>query len=92
MSAFFIYIAGACTVLIIQVIPEALYLYRDWKWHRRYQKMWDRASAEFDMMDAQSLAACKATWAEQPWRYEKWNDDRARYFDMRWQSGQTTEI
>lgn len=92
MNTFIAYIAGACTALIVQYIPEALYIYRDWKWHRRYRKMWDRASAEFDMMDAASLCACQEKWAQQPWRYERWCDDRARYFDMRWNAGQTTEV
>jgi hypothetical protein len=92
MNMIFVFLAGMVATVLLYLASGVPYLYRDWRWHRRYQKMWDRASKEFDLMDPASLDACKAKWAEQPWRYEKWCDDRARYFDMRWNSGHTTEV
>lgn len=92
MKTVLIFLAGMVSTVLIYAASSIPYIYRDWRWHRRYEKMWDKAQREFEKLDESQQAECKAKWAEQPWRYERWSCDRDRYFDMRWNSGHTTEV
>lgn len=92
MKSLIIYIAGVLTPFAILLAVCAKWSMDDWRDRRRYQRALDKFSAEFDKLTEQHLAACKARWAEEPWNYQHVCDDRGRYFRMRWQHGNTTDV
>jgi hypothetical protein len=92
MKSFIIYVSGVLTPFAILLVCSLLGELADWRARRRYKRAWDKFSAEFDTLTPQHLAACRARWDAEPYNYERYHSDRARYFAMRWQYGNTTEV
>ena len=92
MNPLLAYALGLLTPPVIFITVHAGSAVSDWKAQRRYQRAWDKFSAEFDRLTKGQLDLHRQTWADESYRYHHYNDDRARYFAMRWQHGHTTEV
>lgn len=92
MKLFLVYLAGFLTPFLFLAFLNASLALEEWRETRRYRKAWHKFSEEFDALSAIQLAAHRADWHEQPWRFEQYHDDRARYFAQRWNHGLTKEI
>ena len=91
MKSLLFYLLGCLSPLAVIMLMLGWGDYMDWRARRRYQRAWDKFSAEFDTLDPQRLAELRCRWAEEPYRYAQICDDRSRYFNMRWQYGNTSE-
>lgn len=92
MNTIFIYFAGVGTLPIIGLFVALLDAIGEWRERRRYQRAWDKFSAEFDKLTGFELAELQVQWGNEEWRYGKYASDRDRYFAMKWKGGFTTEI
>ncbi len=92
MSAVQSYLCGLATPLILVLIVSALCGLSDWRARRRYQRAWDKFSAEFDLLNPADLETYRAAWKAESYRFDQYCDDRSRYFSMKWQYGHTKEI
>ncbi len=92
MKTFLIYLAGVATPFACAFLFFCIGEYFDWQDRRRYQRAWDKFGKEFDSPCRGTLTAYQAQWKAEPWRFDRYADDRSRYFEMRWKHGQATDV
>lgn len=87
-----IYLAGVATPFLALAVWIGREAYAEWKISRRYQRAWDHFCAQFDRLTPEELTAIRERWALEPWHYDRFEDDRSRYFDLKWEYGRTKEV
>lgn len=92
MKTFIIYISGVLTPFAVLLVCTLLGEIADWRDRRRYERAWKKFSAEFKTLTPQHLESCRVRWAQEPHIYDRYHHDVDRYFAMRWQYGNTTEV
>lgn len=66
-----LYLAGVATPFAVWFVFSLISTIYHWRARRRYQRAWDKFSAEFDLLGENERAACNALWQPEPRRFRR---------------------
>jgi hypothetical protein len=89
MSTLLIYLAGFFTIPAACAAMVAYGAFIDWRAARRYQRAWDKFTAEWHAMP---MGAQTDFLANRPSYEPRYCDGQSAWFAHRWQYGHTKEI